>query len=304
MIRTEHLTKRYGRTLAVDDLTFDVRPGLVTGFLGPNGAGKSTTMRLILGLDPPSAGSVLVGGRAYRELRTPLHEVGALLDGRAFHPGRSARDHLRWLAESNGIPRRRVDAVLGQVGLTDVARQRTRTYSLGMGQRLGVAAALLGDPAVLILDEPVNGLDTDGIRWLRTLLRDLADEGRTVLLSSHLMSEIELIADRLLVIGGGRLLADAGTAGFLASASASYTVVGTPEAARLRDALVGAGATAEADRPDRLRVAGIDTRQIGEIAAAQRIVLHELTPHRDSLEDAYTRLVAGTGSHRATEITA
>ncbi|SHN24798.1 ABC transporter ATP-binding protein [Cryptosporangium aurantiacum] len=299
MIRTRHLTKRYGDTSAVEDLSLDVRPGRVTGFLGPNGAGKSTTMRLILGLDTPTAGSAEVNGQSYRNLPVPLREVGALLDGRAAHPGRSAYHHLLYLAQANGLPRRRVDDVLDEVGLTAVARRRTKTYSLGMGQRLGIAAALLGEPSVLILDEPINGLDTDGIRWLRTLLRQLAADGRTVLLSSHLMSEMELTADHLVVIGGGRLLADTDMQSFLTAHAHGYTMVRAAEGERLRDVLCGAGGTVRPDRRGAWRVDGLDAATIGELACAQRIVLHELTPHRDSLEDAYARLTDQASTFRA-----
>ncbi|MFB9320212.1 ABC transporter ATP-binding protein [Cryptosporangium minutisporangium] len=298
MIRTRHLTKRYGSTSAVEDLSLDVLPGRVTGFLGPNGAGKSTTMRLVLGLDAPTAGTAEVNGRAYRDLAIPLREVGALLDGRALHPGRSGYHHLLYLAQANGLPRERVAEVLAEVGLTDVARRRAGTYSLGMAQRLGIAAALLGEPSVLILDEPVNGLDTDGIRWLRTLLRRVAAEGRTVLLSSHLMSEMELTADHLVVIGAGRLLVDTDMQGFLTAHSQAYTVVRAAEAERLRDVLRDAGGTVRPDQRGGWQVAGVDTATIGELAGAHRIVLHELTPHRDSLEDAYARLTDDVGAHR------
>ncbi|MFG1921699.1 ATP-binding cassette domain-containing protein [Cryptosporangium sp. NPDC048952] len=298
MIRTRHLTKRYGDTVAVDDLSFDVHPGLVTGFLGPNGAGKSTTLRLVLGLDSPTAGTTDIDGSPYRDLRTPLRTVGALLDGRAVHPGRSAYHHLLYLAQANGLPRRRVGDVLDQVGLVDVAGRRTRTYSLGMSQRLGIAAALLGDPRVLILDEPVNGLDTDGIRWLRNLLRLLAADGCTVLLSSHLMSEMELTADHLVVIAGGRLLADTDMQSFIAANSQAYATVRAVESERLHDVLRDAGATVQPD-PDGWRVLDLDAATIGELAAEHSLTLHELTPHRDTLENAYARLTENAAAFRA-----
>ncbi|MGD0068966.1 MAG: ABC transporter ATP-binding protein, partial [Streptosporangiaceae bacterium] len=246
MIEAHGLVKRYGATMAVDDLSFSIRPGLVTGFLGPNGAGKTTTMRMILGLDAPTQGSVTVDGRGYRDLPAPMREVGALLDAKALHGGRRAFDHLLCLAQSNGIPRRRVDEVLRIVGLEDVARRRVKGFSLGMGQRLGIASALLGDPAVLIFDEPVNGLDPDGIHWVRTLLRALAAEGRTVLVSSHLMSEMALTADHLLVIGKGRLIADTSVDEFTRSSSQQSVHVRSPQAAELAARCREAGATVRA----------------------------------------------------------
>ncbi|HJW58903.1 MAG TPA: ATP-binding cassette domain-containing protein, partial [Actinomycetota bacterium] len=263
MIEATGLTKRYGRTLAVDGLSFQVRPGRVTGFLGPNGAGKSTTMRLILGLDAPTGGGVTVNGRSYRELPAPLWEVGALLDARAVHGGRTAHDHLLWLARSNQVPRRRVGEVLGLVGLAPVATRRIRGFSLGMAQRLGIAAALLGDPEVLIFDEPVNGLDTEGIRWIRSLLRRLAAEGRTVLVSSNVMSEMELTADQLLVIGQGRLLADTTMQDLLEGNVKAATLVRSPHWAQLRDLLEGRGARLEPDGHGRWRVLGPDAAAIG-----------------------------------------
>ena len=306
MIDVTHLTKRYGETLAVEDLSFRVRPGHVTGFLGPNGAGKSTTMRMILGLDAPTAGRVTVVGRPYSSLPAPLRVVGSLLDAGAVHPGRSARDHLRWLAASNGIPVTRVDGVLDVVGLTSVAHRRTAGFSLGMGQRLGLAGALLGDPEVLLLDEPVNGLDTEGIRWVRDLLRRLASEGRTVFVSSHVMSEMELTADHLIVIGRGRLLAEAPMDEFIRRNSRPLTRVRTPDAARLRPALDRAGATVEAadaaadaaDDPGGWDVSGLTAEEIGDLAARDRIVLHELTPRLSSLEDVYTAMTESSVEFR------
>ena len=257
VIEATGLSKRYGSTLAVDDLSFTVPDGRVTGFLGPNGAGKSTTMRLIVGLDAPSAGRITVNGASYHDRRFPLHEVGALLEAKAIHPSRSARNHLRWLAQSNGISPRRVDEVLEQVGISAVARKRAGTFSLGMSQRLGIAAALLGDPEVLLLDEPVNGLDPEGIQWVRRLLRSLAAEGRTVFVSSHLMSEMALTADHLIVIGKGRLIADASVEEVIAQASANHVKVVSPQAGALRPLIAAAGADAEPRRrrhPDRDRV--------------------------------------------------
>ena len=287
MIEATGLTKRYGRTLAVDGLSFQVRPGRVTGFLGPNGAGKSTTMRLILGLDAPT-----VNGRSYRELPAPLREVGALLDARAVHGGRTAHDHLLWLARSNRIPRRRVGEVLELVGLAPVAARRIRGFSLGMGQRLGIAAALLGDPGVLLLDEPVNGLDTEGITWMRTLLRELAAEGRTVLVSSHLMSEMELTADQLLVIGQGRLLADTSMRELIRRGSRPSTLVRSPHWERLRPRLEAMGARTEPEEDGRWRVLGPDAAVIGAVAAGHQLELHDLSPRRASLEEVYLELTA------------
>ncbi|GAA3218586.1 hypothetical protein GCM10020256_22610 [Streptomyces thermocoprophilus] len=243
MIELEGLTKRYGEKLAVDNLTFAVRPGIVTGFLGPNGAGKSTTMRMILGLDRPTAGDVRIDGKHYDRLRDPLTYIGALLEAKAWHPGRSAYNHLLCLAQSNGIPRRRVDEVLETVGLSAVARKKTKGFSMGMGQRLGIAAALLGDPRILMFDEPVNGLDPEGIHWIRTLMKSLAAQGRTVFVSSHLMSEMALTADHLVVIGQGRLLADTSMADFIARNSRSYVRVRSPEREKLLDVLHRAGVT-------------------------------------------------------------
>ena len=290
MIVAEGLTKRYGPKTAVDGIGFTVRPGLVTGFLGPNGAGKSTTMRMIVGLDRPTAGSVTVNGKRYAEHRSPLHEVGALLDAKAVHPGRSARAHLRALAATHGIPRRRVDEVIGLAGLDAVAGKRVGAFSLGMGQRLGIAAALLGDPSTLILDEPVNGLDPEGVIWVRELARHLAAEGRTVFLSSHLMSEMAQTADQIIVLGRGRVIADAPVGDIVRGATTKAVLVRTPDARRLADAIVAAGGTVSLTEPDRLDALGLPAPRIGEIAAATGVVLHELTPQSASLEEAYLEL--------------
>ncbi len=288
MIEVSGISKHYGERVAVDDLSFTVQPGVVTGFLGPNGAGKSTTMRLILGLDAPSSGSALVNGKRYRDLEAPLHEVGAMLEARAIHTGRSGYNHLLALAQTHGIPRSRVSDVIDMVGLQSVARKRVGSFSLGMGQRLGVAAALLGDPATVILDEPANGLDPEGIRWIRNLLKGLAAEGKTVFLSSHLMSEMEQTAEHLIVIGKGRLIADTSVEEFVAQASSGAPVrVRTPDAAALSAALIGAGARVSTAEDGALAVQGLTTEQVGELAAAERLVLHELTPVQVSLEDAF-----------------
>ena len=292
MIEAVGLTKVYGQKAAVSDLTFTVQPGIVTGFLGPNGAGKSTTMRMAIGLAEPTGGRVTVGGRDYRGLRAPLHEVGALLEARAVHTGRTAYNHLLALARTHGIGRSRVDAVIDLVGIGDVARKRVGGFSLGMGQRLGIAAALLGDPAVLILDEPVNGLDPEGIRWIRELLRSLAGQGRTVFVSSHLMSEMAQTADHLIVVGRGRLVADEPVEAFISRASRRNVVVRTPDADRLRDLLLAEGAVVTSQDGPLLDVIGMDAVQIGEIAAAQHVTLHELTPQRASLEEAFMELTA------------
>jgi ABC-2 type transport system ATP-binding protein len=289
-IRARHLTKRYGSTLAVDDLSFEVLPGRVTGFLGPNGAGKSTTMRMILDLDAPTSGSVTVGGRRYREHRRPLHDLGAVLETRAIHPGRSAYNHLRCLAESNGIRRQRVDEVLGLVGLGEVAGRRARGFSLGMSQRLGLAAALLGDPPVIMCDEPVNGLDPEGIHWIRTLLRRLAAEGRTVFVSSHLMSEMAATADHLIVVGRGRLLADASVDEVIAARGRPTTTVASPEAHRLRALILGAGGEVAAGSESALLVTGLSAVQVGDLAGRHRITLHELSTQQPSLEAAFLDL--------------
>jgi ABC-2 type transport system ATP-binding protein len=290
MIDVQGLSKRYGDRLAVDDLTFTVKPGIVTGFLGPNGAGKSTTMRLILGLDRPSAGRATVNGRAYREFEAPLHEVGALLEARAIHTGRSAYNHLLAQAQTHAIGRDRVDEVIRLVGLESVARKRVGGFSLGMGQRLGIAAALLGDPATLILDEPSNGLDPEGIRWIRNLLKQLASEGRTVFVSSHLMSEIALTAERLVVIGRGRLIADTSVEEFVRSASGDAAVrVRSADPARLAELLAAQGAHVD-DEGDALSVSGTTSEQIGRLALEGGIALSELVVQEVSLEDAFMRI--------------
>ncbi len=291
MIEARGLTKRYGTTLAVDGLSFDVHPGHVTGFLGPNGAGKSTTMRLVLGLDRPNAGHVTVAGKQYTDYRFPLYEVGALLDAKAVHGGRRAREHLWCLAQSNRIPRQRVDEVLELVGLQDVARRRVGSFSLGMSQRLGIAAALLGDPEVLIFDEPANGLDPEGIVWIRNLFRSLADDGRTVFVSSHLMSEMALTADHLIVIGRGKLIADAPMAELL-SRGAGRVRVCSPDAPRLAMLLAARGALVDEEADGALAVRELDAAAIGEVAAGNGIVLHELTPEKASLEETFFELTS------------
>jgi ABC-2 type transport system ATP-binding protein len=301
VITLEGLSKRYGSTLAVDSLSFSIPPGRVTGFLGPNGAGKSTTMRLILGLDSPSSGSVTVNGQGYRQHRFPLHEVGALLEAKAIHPGRSARNHLRWLAASNGLPARQADAVLEQVGLAGVARKRAGGFSLGMGQRLGIAAALLGDPEILLLDEPVNGLDPEGILWVRHLLRDLAAEGRTVFVSSHLMSEMALTADHLIVIGKGRLIADASVQDVIDQSTANRVRVVSPQIAQLQALLTGA-ATLEPDGADSLFVTGLACREVGTIAAGAGITLYELSPQQASLEQAFMEMTRDAGEFHGADL--
>ncbi|NKQ55991.1 ABC transporter ATP-binding protein [Amycolatopsis sp. K13G38] len=290
MIEARALTKRYGEKLAVDDLTFTVKPGAVTGFLGPNGAGKSTTIRMIMGLDAPTSGEVTVNGRHYAEHTAPLREVGALLEARAVHTGRSARNHLLALAVSNGIPRRRVDEVIGLVGLEGVASKRVGGFSLGMGQRLGIAAALLGDPATLVLDEPVNGLDPQGILWIRNLLRGLAQEGRTVFVSSHLMSEMALTAEHLIVVGRGRLIADTSVSEFIESASRNSVRLRSPEAARLRAALAGPQVSVTSAEEGLLEVSGMTAAEVGRIALREQVPLEELTPVRASLEEAFMEL--------------
>ncbi|HET9127541.1 MAG TPA: ATP-binding cassette domain-containing protein [Propionibacteriaceae bacterium] len=287
MIEAHELTKRYGSKVAVDHLTFTVRPGIVTGFLGPNGAGKSTTMRLILGLDRPTSGSVTVDGLPYAQHRDPLKVAGALLEARAVHTSRSAYNHLLALAVTHGIRRSRVDEVIDFVGLDQVARKRAGAFSLGMGQRLGIASAILADPSNLLLDEPVNGLDPEGILWIRTTLRELADEGRTVLVSSHLMSEMALTAEHLIVIGRGRLMADMPTQELIARSSGQVVVVASPDAARLREALAGPDVTVTDAGPDRFEVRGLAAGAVGAIAARVGAVLHELTPQQASLEEAF-----------------
>ena len=290
MIEARDLTKDYGEKRAVDGLSFTVQPGVVTGFLGPNGSGKSTTMRLILGLDAPTRGDVTVNGRHYREHAAPLHEVGALLEARSVHTGRSAYNHLLGLAQTHGIPKRRVSELIDLVGLHEVARKRSGQFSLGMGQRLGIAQALLGDPKTVMLDEPGNGLDPEGIHWVRNLLKGLAAEGRTVFVSSHLMSEMALTADHLIVIGRGRLIADTSVDDFVARASQKVVVVRSPELARLRDELTRPGVTfADAER-GALEVHGLTAQQVGEAASGAGITLHELTPQQASLEEAFMNL--------------
>jgi len=324
MIEVRDLTKRYGPKVAVDDLSFTVEPGRVTGFLGPNGAGKSTTMRLVLGLDHPNAGSATINGRPYHELSRPLRTVGALLEAKSVHGGRSARNHLRFLAQTQGLPRRRVDEMLGLVGLLEVANKRARGFSLGMSQRLGIAAALLGDPEVLLLDEPVNGLDPEGVLWIRNLMKQLAAEGRTILVSSHLMNEMAVTADHLIVIGRGKLIIESSTDDVIARSTDKSVRVRSPEAERLaklieaaggaaaagdkaaagtatfgRPAVLAAsgagdaGARATANGAGLLTVTGLDAARIGELAASAQIVLHELTPLA-SLEEAFMELTSGS----------
>ncbi|MFI6981470.1 ABC transporter ATP-binding protein [Embleya sp. NPDC050154] len=301
MIEARGLTKRYGNKLAVDQLSFQVRPGSVTGFLGPNGAGKSTTMRMILGLDAPTGGNVTVNGRPYDHVQAPLREMGALLDAKAMHGGRTAYNHLLCLAQSNGIPNRRVDEVLGMVGLTQVARKRAGGFSLGMGQRLGIASALLGDPGILMFDEPVNGLDPEGILWIRNLMKQLASEGRTVFVSSHLMSEMEVTADHLIVIGQGRMIADTSMRDFIETNSQSFTVVRSPQVDRLKPLLQGKGATITPDQavPGSFRVHELPPTVIGDLAAEHGIALHELSPRFDSLEEVYMRMTQHSVEYRA-----
>jgi ABC-2 type transport system ATP-binding protein len=290
MIEATALTKRYGEKTAVDELSFTVRPGTVTGFLGPNGSGKSTTMRLLLGLDRPSAGAATINGKRYVDMPAPLREVGALLEARAVHTGRSARNHLLAMAATNGIPRRRVDELIGLVGLDGVAAKRVRGYSLGMGQRLGIASALLGDPEVLLLDEPVNGLDPEGIRWIRTLLKSLAAEGRTVFVSSHLMSEMALTATEVIVVGRGRLITSGSVADVVRQAAGGAVLVRTAEAERLGKLLTLAGHQAEQTDQDTLVVSGTDSAAIGLIAARESVPLIELTPQQATLEEAFMEI--------------
>jgi ABC-2 type transport system ATP-binding protein len=294
MIEAKGLTKRYGSTVAVDKLSFTVTPGKVTGFLGPNGAGKTTTMRLILGLDRPTAGQVTVNGQPFSQLADPMHQVGALLDAKALHGGRNAYNHLLCLAQSNNLPKRRVGEVLELVGLTDVAGRRAGGFSLGMGQRLGIAAALLADPQILMFDEPVNGLDPEGILWIRTLMKTLAAEGRTVFVSSHLMSEMENTADHLLVIGRGKLIADCTVAEFIADNSQQTVRVRTPDQDRLARVLAAAGATVRDDGEGTVVVSGLDVAHIGDLAYENSIRLHELVPIHASLEEAFMELTASS----------
>jgi ABC-2 type transport system ATP-binding protein len=298
VIEVEHLSKRYGRTVAVDDLSFTVKPGRVTGFLGPNGAGKSTTMRMMLDLDEPAAGRVLIDGQPYRTLTEPLRRVGALLEARSVHEGRRAHHHLRWLAQTNRIPAARVDEVLDQVGLTSVRRKRVKGFSLGMNQRLGLAAALLGDPPVLLFDEPVNGLDPEGIVWLRNLMKKLAAEGRTVFVSSHLMSEMALTAEHLVVIGRGRLLADTTVERFIAENTQSYVRIATPEPERLRDVLAAEGIQVTDSGDGALAAPGADPARVGELVAAHGVVVHEIAQRSASLEEAFVRMTGEAVEHR------
>jgi len=299
MIEARSLTKRYGDTVAVDDLSFTVEPGRITGFLGPNGAGKTTTMRLILGLDRPTSGTVTVNGRPFDKLAFPIREVGALLDAKAVHGGRSAYNHLLCLAQANNLPKRRVGEVLELVGLSDVARKRSGGFSLGMGQRLGIAAALLGDPQILMFDEPVNGLDPEGIVWIRTLMKALAGEGRTVFVSSHLMSEMESTADHLLVIGRGRLIADCSVAEFIKANSQRYVRVRTPRPGALVRLAAAAGGVVKDDGDGHLVVRGLDPALLGDLAFEHDICLHELAPVDASLEQAFMDLTASSVQFRA-----
>jgi ABC-2 type transport system ATP-binding protein len=299
MIEAHHLTKRYGDKTAVNDVTFTVRSGIVTGFLGPNGSGKSTTMRLILGLDAPTDGEVTVDGKAYRDFPAPLHEVGVLLEARSVHTGRSAYHHLLALAQTHGIPRSRVDELISLVGLDEVARKRAGQFSLGMGQRLGIAAALLGDPEVVILDEPVNGLDPEGIHWMRDLLKGLAAEGRTVFLSSHLMSEMAVTADHLIIIGRGRVIRDVGLDAFVDEWSTNVVRVRSPQATQLREAILGPDIRVSSDEPSVLRVEGLTAEQIGDTAARLGFAVHELISEKASLEQAFMELTRDETEYRA-----
>jgi ABC-2 type transport system ATP-binding protein len=297
VITVSQLTKEYGAVRAVDDLTFDVEPGRVTGFLGPNGAGKSTTMRVIMGLDQPSGGTALVNGQRLAELPEPLRRVGALLDAGAMHPGRSGRNHLRIAARTNGIPLTRVDDVIDQVGLDGAAGRRIKGYSLGMRQRLGIAAALLGDPGVLLFDEPVNGLDLDGVRWIRGLLRGFADEGRTVLVSSHVMSEMQLIADRVVIIGRGRLIADSPVTEILGALDGQRVRVRSPFAVDLARALEASAVSVERTGPDEVEVDGLTAEDIGDLAHRIGVPVHHLAEIQQSLEHAYLRLTEDSVDH-------
>ena len=300
MIEAENLTKRYGEKTAVDELTFKVKPGRITGFLGPNGSGKSTTMRLILGLDAPTQGAVTVAGKAYRDFPAPLHEVGALLEARSVHTGRSAYHHLLAMAQTHGIPRSRAQELISLVGLDEVGRKRAGQFSLGMGQRLGIAAALLGDPEVLILDEPINGLDPEGIRWIRDLLKELAAEGRTIFLSSHLMSEMSVTADHLIIIGRGRLIRDVSLADFVDEWSKNIVRVRSPQATQLREVILGRDVRVSSEEPSVLQVEGLTAEQIGDAAAHNGLVVHELTPEKTSLEQAFMELTREETEYRAT----
>ncbi|UCM90550.1 ATP-binding cassette domain-containing protein [Streptomyces marincola] len=299
MIELAELTKRYGRKTAVEGLTFAVRPGVVTGFLGPNGAGKSTTMRMILGLDRPTSGAVSVDGQPYERLSRPLTRIGALLEAKSVHPGRTAHHHLLCLARSNGIPERRIGEVLDLVGLAGVAKKRPGGFSLGMGQRLGIASALLGNPGIVMFDEPVNGLDPEGIHWVRNLMKQLAADGRTVFVSSHLMSEMALTADHLVVIGRGRLLADTSMARFIEENSRGFVRVRSPQAQRLRDLLAAAGLRPGQGPEGAIEVEGVPAARVGEIAAENGLVLHELSHRQASLEEAFMRLTQGAVEYQA-----
>ncbi|MFC8382670.1 MULTISPECIES: ABC transporter ATP-binding protein [unclassified Nocardia] len=293
MIELKGLTKQFGQTVAVQDLTFTVRPGLVTGFLGPNGAGKSTTMRMILGLDKPTAGSALIDGKQYQQLERPLTQVGALLDAKWVHPNRSARAHLEWLAASNDIPKSRVEEVLRLVGLSEVANKNAGGFSLGMSQRLGLAGALLGDPKVLLFDEPVNGLDPEGILWIRRFMQRLAAEGRTVLVSSHLLSEMSQTAEQLIVIGRGQLMFDGTTQEFIDRASEQSVRVRSPQLDQLRSLLTSHGMTVKEDGDAALIVAGVTSDEVGKVAGTNNVTLYELAPQQASLEEAFMRMTGG-----------
>ncbi len=306
MITAHSLVKRYGDKVAVDDLSFTAHPGSITGFLGPNGAGKSTTMRMIMGLETPTSGTVTVNGKPLARHARPLHEVGALLDARAVHPGRSARNHLLAQAAAAGISTSCVDDVIDMVGLRDVATERAGTFSLGMGQRLGLASAILADPQTLVLDEPINGLDADGVRWIRDLLKDFAYRGRTVLLSSHLMSEVAVTADRVIVVARGRLLRDQAMADFIAQASSNSVMVRSPQALEFSQLLAGPEVTIRSLDYDRFIAEGLGAEEIGAAAAQAGIALYDLTPQEASLEDAYMALIGATGdypSHTTPECT-
>jgi ABC-2 type transport system ATP-binding protein len=303
VIELTEVSKSYGSTVAVRDLTFTVRPGIVTGFLGPNGAGKSTTMRLILGLDAPDSGQALINGKLYRDHAAPLAEVGALLEARSLHPGRSAYNHLLALGQTHGVGRERVRELIEMVGLGGVARKRAGTFSLGMGQRLGIASALLCDPRVVMFDEPVNGLDVEGIQWVRNLLKQLAAEGRTVFVSSHLMSEMAQTAEHLIVIGRGQLLADMSVDEFVRRSSKQSVRVRTPQASELAELIAGPDVSIERREPDLLEISGIDSRAVGEAAAAHQIVLHELAPQQASLEEAFIEMTRDDIEFHAAEPT-
>jgi ABC-2 type transport system ATP-binding protein len=299
VIEVQNLTKRFGTTTAVDQLSFTVKPGIVTGFLGPNGAGKTTTMRAILGLDRPTSGQALIDGKSYQDLPAPIHVVGSLLDAKAVNGARSARQHLRWIAKAGGVPTRRVDEVLDLVGLTSVAGRKIGGFSLGMSQRLGIATALLGDPGILLFDEPVNGLDPEGILWVRTLMRKLASEGRTILVSSHLMSEMQETADHVVVIGRGKLIADSSMSDFMLRSAGGTVRVVSPQAAELANLLERAGATITTQADGTLIVSGMNAAWVGDLAAENNIRLHELAPQRASLETAFMELTRESVDYRS-----